>query len=65
MNITFPTLQDTVLTQHVILSGDGIELGEKIYYFLKRIHSLFINKPFLRIKKGNDSNFKCVFQIYY
>jgi len=54
MNITFPTLQDTVLTQHVILSGDGIELGEKIYYFLKRIHSLFINKPFLRIKKGND-----------
>jgi len=24
-----PTLQETVLTQHVLSSGDGMELGEK------------------------------------
>ena len=47
MNITLPTLQDTVFTQHVISSGDGIELTEKKNDFKKKrnqrffIHMLF------------------------
>jgi hypothetical protein len=30
-----PNLQDTVLAQHVISSGDRIDLAEKIYDILK------------------------------
>ena len=47
-----PTLQDTVLTEHIILSEDGRDMGEKIYYILERNECLFINKKFLRVKKA-------------
>jgi len=33
MDVTFATLQDTVLTKHVTYSGGGIELGEKYATF--------------------------------
>jgi len=46
MDLTSATLQDTVLTQHVILSGDRREFEEKIYYFLERKQNLLINKAF-------------------
>jgi len=47
MDITFPTLHVTVLTQHIISSVGRINCYRKVYGNLREKQRLFVNMNFL------------------
>jgi hypothetical protein len=50
IDITYRSLHDTVLTQHVISSMDGIDLWDKVVWYFKKDQRVIYKHEFLRIK---------------
>jgi hypothetical protein len=55
MDVTSPTLQDTLLTQHVISSGDRMELGVKsVRHFKKGQYITYTNAVILNTNSSDS-----------